>query len=162
MITICPRIVADDESLSASTSWVAVALTLGLKTRRVRVDRFARAVLIEDRFAWFWKRTRITDFAQITAITYGFEEATLDAIGPRDPVDRFLVGLRLRSGDELKLFSFLGDGTFTNSGPLPDWWYWDEYLFDYTGTQAHQSRIFAMLLSKLINVTLIPSTLTLE
>jgi hypothetical protein len=101
------------------------------------------------------------DFGEVTGVTYGYEEA-LPSLWweARDPIDRFLVGLKLRSGEEVKLFVFTGDGTFTNDGPMPDWFYWQEFLGDYTGTQERDSRAFVKLLSKVLGVAVEPSALT--
>jgi hypothetical protein len=67
------------------------------------------------------------------------------------------VGLRLQDDKFIHLFFFFGDGTFTNDGPLPDWLYWDDYLFDFTGTQEKESRGFVELLRKMIGVHVEPS-----
>jgi hypothetical protein len=161
MLTITPRIKADANTLIASTSSMALVLMLGLAHRRVRLERDSRTITIEDRIGWFWKRTRVLAFNQVAAVTYGFEEVSFLPTS-RDPIDRFIVGLRPVVGEEVRLFYFVGDGTFTNNGPLPDWWYWDEYVFDYTGSQERESRAFVQLLSKLLNVSIQPSSLTDE
>ena len=64
--------------------------------------------------------------------------------------------MRLKDDSELRLFNFIGDGTFTNDGPWPDWMHWDEYVFDISGSQENESRVFVDVLSTLIDVTVIP------
>ena len=73
-----------------------------------------------------------------------------------DSVDLFSVGLRLLSGEELHLFYFYGDGTFSNDGPWPDWLYWEDYVYDMSGTQERESRAYVDLLAKMIGVPVIP------
>ena len=103
-------------------------------------------------------------FARIVGVTYGYEDVNpFSSLGlVHDAFDRFIIGLRVVGRDEVKLFSFFGDGVFTNNGPLPDWWYWKEIAVDFAGTQERESRLFAQLISRLIGVTILPSTLTRE
>jgi hypothetical protein len=148
----------------ASTSWLVRIFGLGLLLRKVRVDRQARMITIEDRTAWFFRRTRVFSFAQIAAVTYGYEDVSPFAAfsTTHDGIDRFVVGLRVIGTGEVRLFYFLGEGVFTNDGPLPDWWYWKEYATDFSGTQEGESKLFVQLLSQLIGVTIAPSNLTRE
>lgn len=163
-ISVCPRIRADEDRLTASTSWLVRILGLELSLRQVVVDRRSRTVTVEQRTAWFFHRRHILSFAQIAAVTYGYEDVNPFAIfsSTHDAIDRYVVGLRVVASDEVRLFSFLGDGVFSNDGPLPDWWYWKDYMLDFTGTQERESKLYVQLLSKLIGVTITPSTLTRE
>jgi hypothetical protein len=162
--SICPQIVADEQTLTASTSLVTSCLAFGFGSRRVVIDRAARTVSIRRRTAWFYTRTQLIEFRRIAAATYGYQDLSPLAFlgGAHDAVDRFVVGLKLVGADEVRLFSFIGDGVFSNDGPLPDWWYWEDILMDFAGPQERESRIFVTLLSKLIGVTIAPSTLTPE
>lgn len=162
--SICPRIKAEEDRLTASTSWFACLLTLGLLWRQVVVDRPSRTVTIDQRTAWLFHQKRHFSFAGIASVTYGYEDANPFAFlfHTHDAIDRYVVGLRVFGKDEVRLFSFIGEGVFTNNGPLPDWWYWDEYVLDFSGTQGRESKLFVQLLSKLIGVTITPSTLTRE
>jgi hypothetical protein len=36
------------------------------------------------------------------------------------------------------------------------WLYWDEFLFDQSGTQEQESRAFVEMLSKMMGVSIIP------
>lgn len=146
----------------ASSSWVVLALGLGGWRKRVVVDLESREVSWEVRRFWFWTGRGSLRFDQIRAVTYGYESAfsmPFQKWGAADTVDRFLVGLRPVVGDEVKLFSFLGDGGFTNNGVMPDWYHWKEFLLDYVGAQEGRSRMFVQLLSKAIGVKVEPSTL---
>lgn len=162
LIAVCPRIRAEEDRLTATTSWLFSILTLGLSLRRVVVDRHLQTVIVQQRTAWLFFREQEIPFAQIAAVTYGYEDEHPFALTPgtHDGVDRYLAGLRVFGQDEVRLFSFVGEGTVTNNGPLPDWWYWEEYVVDFTGSQARESRLFVQLLSQMIGVTLEPSTLT--
>jgi len=51
---------------------------------------------------------------------------------------------------------FIGEGTFGNEGPFPDWCYWDEFALDISGSQEDESRVFADVLSKIIGVQVVP------
>ncbi len=44
-----------------------------------------------------------------------------------------------------------------NDGPWPDWLYWNDYLFDLSGTQERESKAFVELLSKMIGVSVVPA-----
>lgn len=160
-LSITPRIVGDAQGLTATTAWAAQLLMLCGWFRRVRIDLEERRVSIDDRSWWIRCRERVILFDQVAAVTYGYEEWSW-TWGARDPIDRFIVGLKLKSRKEVALFWFAGDGTFTNDGILPDWVYWKEIAFDLQGTQEQESRVFARVLSKMIEVTLEPSTLTKE
>jgi hypothetical protein len=59
----------------------------------------------------------------------------------------------------LHLFNFIGDGTFSNNGPFPNWLYWDEFAFDLSGSQEKESRVFVDLLSKMVGVKIVPPRL---
>lgn len=163
-ISIRPRISADQERLTAATSRIVVFFTLAFRCRQVVVDRSAQTVTIRTRSAWFFQREERIPFSQIAAVTYGYEDLHPLAFlsSAHDAVDCYRAGLLKVGGGEVSLFSFYGDGSFTNDGSLPDWWYWEEYVLDRVGPQERESRIFVQLLSKLIGVSIAPSTLTRE
>jgi hypothetical protein len=71
-------------------------------------------------------------------------------------VDNFSVGVRLKDDREIHFFSFLGAGEFHHDETFPDWCYWDEYVFDFAGTQEATSRLLVNLLCKIIGVTVMP------
>ena len=163
-ISLCPKIKAEENALTASTSWLVRVLTLGMLLRRVEVDLQSRTVIVEQRTCWLLHSVKVFPFGQIAAVGYGYEDIHPFAsfASTHDAIDRFVVGIRIAGGDEVRLFFFLGDGVFTNDGPMPDWWYWDDHLMDFIGTQEQESKLFAQLLSKLIGVSIVPSTLTPE
>lgn len=160
-LSVTPRIVADAQGLTATTAWVAQLLMVCARFRRVRIDLGERKVTVEDRSWWFRRRARVILFDEVAAVGYGYEEWSW-SWGARDPIDRFVVALKLKWGEEVALFWFVGDGTFRNDGCLPDWVYWKEIAFDLQGTQEQESRMFARVLSKMMGVRLEPSTLTKE
>ncbi len=67
--------------------------------------------------------------------------------------------LKLHGGGDVHLFSFYGEGEFENVGPLPDWLYWQEYLFDLSGTQTQESRAYVELLSRMTGASVEPLSL---
>jgi hypothetical protein len=163
LLSITPRIVGDADVLTATTSRLAQLLMLLARFRRVRVDAASRTVTIEDRMWWCWRKARVILFDQVAAVSYGYEEwLPLSGFSARDPIDRFVVGLKLKGGEEVGLFWFVGDGTFTNDGVFPDLVYWKEIALDMSGTQEQESRVFAKVLRKMVGAPLEPSGLTVE
>ena len=59
--------------------------------------------------------------------------------------------------DAPPLFSFIGDGAVTDNGPFPDWVYWDDLVFDLQRSQERESRVFADILSRLVDTTVAPA-----
>src|SRR4051794_33564261 len=92
-LSICPRIVADDQTLTASTSLAASCLTLGFFFRRVVIDRVAQAICITRRIGWFFSRTETIEFRRIAAVTYGYEDMNPAAFlsGAHNAVNRYVV-----------------------------------------------------------------------
>lgn len=163
LFSITPRVFGDANGLTATTARMAQLLMLGARFRRVRVDRVERKVTIEDRSWWWRRRTRAILFDEVSSVGYGYEEWSLSGnFWARDPTDRFVVSLKLKWGEEVRLFWFVGDGTFKNDGPLPDWVYWKEIAFDVSGTQEQESRMFAKALGNILGAPLGPSNLTTE
>ena len=158
LLSLCPRISKTDGNLVAVTAWRMRLLTLGVLYRKVVVDPKRKELTIHRRYAWVFARRYRLRFEAIEAVTYGYQDilpgAELD--WARNSFDSFSVGLRLYDSDEWHLFSFLGGGEFTNNGPLPDWMYWDDYVFDSSGTQESDSLNFVNLLSKMLEVTVVP------
>jgi hypothetical protein len=151
-LSVCPRISKHGRRLVASTAWRLRLLTLGMLSRQVVVDPKQKMVVLRSRWLWLFARRRRIPFRFIQAVTYGYQD--LAAGWPwtwaHDSADVFRVGLRLHGLEEVHLFFFYGDGTFTNEGPLPDWFYWEDLLFDLCGTQEKESLAFVEVLSKLI------------
>jgi hypothetical protein len=154
LFSVGPRVRKERGRLVARTGWRFLFSTLGLIWREVVVDPKKAVVLIRRRYGWFFTRRLRIPFGSITAIAYCYQDLNLGRgwFWTHDSYDQFTVRLRLRGGREMHLFHFHGDGTFTNDGPLPDWYYWNDYLFDFSGTQAAESRLFVDLLSKMIGV----------
>jgi hypothetical protein len=156
-LSVCPRISKSKGKLVATTALLLRILTLGCLYRKVVVDPKRRRLTLSRRYFWLFFRRRRIRFEWIEAVTYGYQDWALgsSATWAHDSTDVFSVGLRLHGGNELRLFSFFGDGTFSNNGPLPDWLYWGNYLFDTSGTQEKESRLFVELLSRMIGVSVV-------
>jgi len=152
LLSLCPRLTKRKDRLVASTPWRLRVLTLGLFLRWVIIDPKQGVIILRRRYFWFFGRGWRIPFDAVAAVTYAYQDWG-DSGGwswAHDTFDIFRVGLRLQSGKERHLFTFLGDGTFRNDGPLPDWFYWAEYAFDTSGTQEKESRAYVERLSKLI------------
>jgi hypothetical protein len=158
LLSFCPRVKKDKGRLVARTAWRLRLLTLGWFYRKVMVDPKKEEITVYRRYFWGFPRRRRVLFQAIEAVTYGYRDWAVGAswTWAHDSVDLFSVGLKLHGGDEVHLFSFFGDGTFTNDGPWPDWLYWEDYLFDMCGTQERESKAFVELLSKMIGVSIVP------
>jgi hypothetical protein len=158
LLSVCPRVHKDHGRLIAQTAWRVRLLFLGCLYREVTVDPKAEEVILRRRYFWLLSSRRRIRFRDIEAVTYSYQDWAAGASWSwaHDSVDLYSVGLHLRGGEELRLFYFYGDGTFTNDGPLPDWLYWEEYLCDMSGTQQKESRAFVELLRKMIGVTVVP------
>jgi hypothetical protein len=124
----------------------------------VTFDPKGQEVTIRRRYFWAFPRCRRLRFRAVEAVTYGYLDWSPGAwlSWSHDSVDLFAVGLRLRGDEEVHLFYFFGDGTFSNDGPWPDWLYWEDYLFDMSGTQERESKAFVDLLSKMFGVSVVP------
>lgn len=153
-----PRICKEGERIIASTGYVTRLLSFGTMFREVTVDTKMKKVRIRNRKFWFWDSTRTVGFDKIKHVTYGYRDESLGAMfsWSHDTIDSFLVGLRFINDTEMHLFTFAGEGTFTNHGPLPDWLYWEEYATDLSGAQEVESRMFIDLLSEIIGVSVVP------
>ena len=158
VFSVCPRVKKRQGQLTADTAWRVRILTVGTLYRKVVVDPQKKVLTISRRYFWLFGRRRRIKFEAIEAVTYTYEDLSLDAnlSWAHDSVDFFSVGLRLDNLEELRLFYFFGAGTFTNEGPLPDWMYWEEYLSDVSGSQESESRRFVDLLGKMIGVEVVP------
>ncbi len=145
--------------MEAATAWRVRLLTLGMLFRRVTVDPRLQTLTVDSRYAWLFARRRKIPFAKIAAITYGYSNLSPDSYVSwgHDSFDSFTVGLRLKTPDqEIHLFNFVGEGTFSNDGPLPDWMYWQEFTYDWTGSQEKESRLFVDVLSTMVGVKVVP------
>ncbi len=157
-LSVCPRVRKSHGKLVAESAWGVRIASLGSYYRKVVVDPKKEELSIHRRYLWAIRKRRRVRFGAIQAVTYGYQDWSTDASWSwaHDSTDLFSVGLRLHGGGDQHLFYFYGDGTFQNDGPLPDWVYWDDYLFDTSGTQERESRAYVELLSKMIGVPVEP------
>ena len=156
-LSVGPRIAKQDGKLVATTSWPVLLLTLFLLRRTVVVDPKQRMIRIRRRSCWLFLRQQSIPFKRVRSVTYSYEDMNpFTEFGlAGDTFDAYSVKLRLHSGKEVDLFQFPGEGEFSNRlRVLPDWFYWDEYLTDLTGTQATASKRYVELLQKLLQVPL--------
>src|SRR5262245_22082129 len=137
LLSVCPRVRKAKGKLIASTAWRLRILTLGLTLRTVVIDRIEEVVRIRRRYFWLLTRKRKIPFEAVRVVSYDYQDLSIGSLWSwaHDSLDLFSVGLRLHGGRDVHLFNFFGEGTFQNDGPLPDWWYWDDFAFDMSGTQ---------------------------
>ena len=156
-LSITPRISKRDGKLVASTSLVGLFVPLTLLYREIVVDPKEKTIAIRRRILWFFKTRTQVRFSDVAVISYDYEDWNLiSGMGfAGDSLDCFSVNLGLHDGNNLHLFRFFGAGTFANrDGLFPDWAYWDDYLFDVSGSQEKKSRAYVNLLQHLLDVPL--------
>ena len=159
LLAICPRIRKEGGCVVATTARRTRFLSLGTIYRQVIIDPANKMITIRSIYLWIIRLRRIVRFSDVHAITYGYTDMSPDSglSFAHDSYDCFEVGLRFKDDSEIRLFSFIGEGTFSNKGPFPNWLYWSEYALDLAGSQEKESRAFVDLLSKMIGVTVVPS-----
>lgn len=133
-------------------------MLLGLWFRRATFDLDAQSVTIDNWYFYFFHQRQLYPFSDISHVTYGYVDSNMGSWLARtyDTIDNFEVGLRLRGGEEVSLFTFRGAGTHVNDSPYPDWLQRNEYVLDVTGTQESESRRLVNLLSKMLDVKVDP------
>lgn len=156
LLALCPRIRKQGDCILVTTAWRTSLLSLCTIYRKVLIDPQSRKLAITSRYLWLISRFREIPFSAIQDITYGYEDMSMDLTYANDSFDWFTVGLRLTDDTELHLFNFIGDGTFSNNGPFPDWSYWEEFALDLSGSQEKESRVFVDLLAKMVGVKVVP------
>ena len=123
-----------------------------------------RKITVRRRLAWFYVHTQVIEFRQIAAVTYGYDDLNPASFlgGAYDSIDRFVVGLKLVGAERTApVLIHRRRGVYQSDG-VTGLVVWDEIIFDMAGPQERESRVFAVLLSKLLGVSIAPSTLTKE
>jgi len=158
LFALSPRIRKNSGRIIATTAWRVRLVFLGTLYRSVAIDPQKRKLTIASRYFWFIVRRRQINFSRIVAVTYGYEDMSAGSAlsTSHASLDWFTVGLRLADDTELKLFNFIGQGSYINESSLPDWLRWKEYAFDFSGSQEQESRAFVKLLAKMCDVTVVP------
>ena len=157
-LSLGPRISKCERRLILTTGRGLRVISLGMWHRRVVVDVEQKVITVHSRYLWFLNRTKRISFPSIVAVTYGYSDWSPGGYlsWTYDSLDVFTVGLRLHGEEEIGLFDFVGDGTFVNDGPWPDWMCWPEYVFDLSGTQERDSKALVDLLCKILGVRVQP------
>ncbi|MBT5017151.1 MAG: hypothetical protein HON04_00220 [Planctomicrobium sp.] len=158
ILSACPIVRKQPPGIVVSTAWWWRILFFGLSLRKVTFHLKKEEIRIVSRYLWFFRFRKRYRFGKVKAITYGYSNWNSGSTWStaHDSLDQFSVGLQLNNDDEVRLFNFVGEGTFVNnSNLLPDWLFWDEYAFDLSGTQEGESKAFAELLSKLLNIPIV-------
>ncbi len=159
LLNVRPRIRKVQSMLIADTAPHIAILTLGLKMRRVMIDPQQKAIRIFARYAWLIPRVRHIPFDVVECVLYTYNELNnqfnpLSGWEAYQQQDMFVVGLRLKDGEEPILCRFYGQGDFMNNSIFPDWMYWEvEMPANMThGTQEDESRGYASTVAGLIGV----------
>jgi len=158
LLAIKPAVSVEGDLLRARTALVAQFLTLFSYCRRVFVDRAREKVGVETKYLWFFRSRRMIPFAEVAYIDMSFSSMgtswgwSSDGHGATDQVEKFTVSLFLDSNEEVRLFSFVGEGACQTgwSGAL----FGGDSLVDYAGDQEGAARQFARALKEFIGVTI--------
>jgi hypothetical protein len=155
-LSVGPSIHKRKGKLIARTPWPIRLLTLGLSRREVMVDPRRQVVVVRRRRFWFRRRRLVVPFGLVKSVTYRYAESSerpwWGTAG--DSFDVFTVSLRLHDFSDVHLFTFLGDGEYENRSALPDWLFWPNFALDVAGTQGRESRAYAELLARMLQVPL--------
>lgn len=158
-MSVCPKVAVDENRVVASSSLLWRLLTFGLHKRTVIADAETQSLIIDRRLAWFFHRKHIVAFSQIVAVTYGYEESHALSMFSRNEVDHYFTGVRLASSEEVRLFSFVGEGEYKSNGQWTDWESIENAVFGNSiGGQEGAARNFVRAVSKLIGVPIQPSS----
>lgn len=104
-MALAPRLLIDEQRLTACTHPLARLLWLFSYVRRVTVDRQRRQVTVATTWLWCQRRTRVIAFDQITRIICcGQSMPTLSGAEPAF----FLISLGLKDGaPDIELFTVI-------------------------------------------------------
>ena len=160
LFSVGPQFHRRGRRLLIRSSAVTRALSLGLLNRTVTVDPERKVLTVRDKRLWFRSRTERYPFDLVTAVSFSFLRGIAHdstAFGS-DRVEAYAVGLKLYGTAEpdVHLFWFVGEGRFTNNGPLPDWVYWYESLTDVCGTHEEEAQQFVTCLAWAMNKPIVP------
>lgn len=160
LIPLSPRIRKIDDKLVAKTGWFSFLLSLGLWTRTLILNPDSKTLTIKSRFLWFFSSRRRLPFRDVSAVTYKYEDESFDQWFSFSHIsqDSYSVGLRLVNFEEVPLFSFYGGGSFVNNSIIPDWFYWPQLFAELPFSQEQPSRMFVEVLSRLLDVEVIPGS----
>jgi hypothetical protein len=165
LLSVAPRVVTGTGWMLASTHPLWVLLSFGSYRRQLHVDGNQQRLWLRERAFW---RTRVTQIAfdTIDHIEYVYQgmgtsfiwTSNAGRLGVRtaDNLERFGVSLKLKNGESLQLFSFLGEGavfTGVSGALLGDSW------VDLEGAQEDESRAFVTELQRLTSLRLGPALL---
>lgn len=150
----------EGNTLTARTGLPAQLLLLFAASRWLILDPQQKAVRIRDRSFWFFTRWHRIPFDAVEAVVYTYTDMSpgqFNPFGAYRSLDVFTVGLRMRHGEERRLFRFVGEGGFNNDGILPDWCYWEENLVTplVQGSQDTGSRLFADVVSRMTGAPIV-------
>jgi hypothetical protein len=140
--SIAPYVVVGQRWLMARTHRIWLLLSLFSYQRELWVDAGQRQVRVRERY-----------FGLPTSFFTYYRAGRMTA-ETGDRVDRFVVGLALKSGEHLPLFTFMGEGAVATGalGTLLG----DDWL-DMEGQQEHETRGFVERLMRLTKLGLNPS-----
>jgi hypothetical protein len=162
-LSLAPHVVIGQNWLTARTHRLWELLSLFSFQRVLWVDAGQRQVRLRERRWWKTRETRLSIDA-IDHIEYRYlglptsfftsYRAGRMTAETGDRLDRFVVGLVLKSGEHVPLFTFIGEGAVTTGtlGALLG----DDWL-DMEGKQEQEARGFVEHLMRLTKLGLNPS-----
>lgn len=146
-----PRVTREGDRLVARSSRLRTVLTVGAFHRTMIACPARRSIDVTTRWLWAFGKTRCVSFDAVREVAYRYENLMpLSSFIAADAIDCYRVALVLHDGDEVPLFSWVGQGMFENNSYWPDWMYWQDLLVDFTGTQTSESLGFYEMLTRMI------------
>jgi hypothetical protein len=152
---IGPRISRDGQSVVASSNFLSQLLCLGFAGRRVTIDPRQGLIRVHYRVLWVLTRSRRIEFDWISHVVYDYSGMG-GWYGAYQEGEVYSVALKLKNGQEVLLFQFVGEGDFVNNTVWPDWMYWVEFKVAQfcQGPQEARSLMYAETVSRLAGVPL--------
>lgn len=154
-----PSIKVSADKIVATTSLWFQVVNLGTFRRQVTIDSRTRTIRIQGRFFWVFTGARTVAFNEVSGVLYTHHESGGGSsyfTGESEGADNYHVGLRLRTMEEVPLFTFSGESEYvshtTDVLDLPK--VLIETALDAAGTQHEESLEFIDLLCERIGVPL--------
>jgi hypothetical protein len=162
-LSIAPHVVVGQNWLMARTHRLWSLLSLFSYQRELWVDGAQRQLRLRERMGWKTREKRVRvdaidhieyRYAGLLTSFFTSYDRSQTTLETSDRLDSFTVGLVLKSGEHLPLFTFFGEGAVTTGALgtlLGDAW------LDLEGQQEQEARGFVEHLMRLTQLGLGPS-----
>jgi hypothetical protein len=155
-LALGPRVRVEPQRIVMTTGRIMKALTLFSWVDDIEIDCRSQSVTIRRRRFWVRRPVRVVRYGEIQHIAYALLDHGNLIGDERGYVEQYDVALTLRTGEEVPLVRFSGDGEFVAHVSLPHEWIGDRIreALDVRGDQYEKSLDLVDLLSKRIGAPL--------